>query len=246
MRDQRPSISDELWVAWLALVQLVTSTPVCYGPGRGAFDGRAWIIKRRAGVQGADFGYHGFVCSTWTNFVLGFLTRRGALYTHTGGMPALFDLCELDNSQHLHPIGSGRTVLFRGYGPWCKRVAPEWPFVLPLELFEMRRELPAFLVAGSSTVKRGRVVKWWHHTCVYWIDHGHPSGTAPMWRIAADGSRGRRGFSRTPMNVELVHDRWSRDQDAICRLRVYGVVNLDTVAALPIYPVELEELNDGK
>lgn len=49
--DPDPSleVTDETWSGWQRLVELVTTTPVVYGPGRGAFSDGQWIVRDKSG-----------------------------------------------------------------------------------------------------------------------------------------------------------------------------------------------------
>ena len=236
------SCDDDTWAAWLALVTLVTETPVKYGPGRGAFlppetgfEG-SWLIRDKAGnyPRGGSIGYHAFVCSTWTNFVCGYLLRYNELFTPTGGMPSWSKVCESDSDLHL--VGRGTTAKYRGYGEYLTKVAPQIKDVPLGTLYNMREELPTFLVASQASRKR----TWWsyHHCVAFVIDH-RSSGT-PMHRIAADGYRGRSGFSKTPMVYKLVDEAYIQKHDAKARLRPYAITGLEKVQDRTIYPVELE------
>ena len=241
-REDELVCDDATWEAWVRLKELAVNTPFRYVPGRGGFDAErgVWVVRRRPGSRlgvGSDLGAHGFVCSTWTNFLLGCLTRRGEDYTPEGGMPSLFDLCVKDSSLHTVP-GSGGRLHYRGYGEHCRRLAPGKPHLTLRELFEMRMELPTFVVAGHASRRRG---SWgYHHTVAFVVDHRQPG--SPLYRIAADGSRRGGGFSKTPMRYQLCDDAYIARHDKRHRLRCYAVVDLDAVAHKPMAPVTLEDL----
>lgn len=236
------SCDDETWAAWLDLVELITTTPVKYGPGRGAFvppetgfDG-SWLIRDKAGnyPHGSNIGYHAFVCSTWTNFMAGFLLRYNELYTPTGGMPSWVQVCESDSS--LHPVPGLQGATFRGYGEYMEKIAPNIKDMPLGTLYNMREKLPTFIVAAQASRKRS----WWsyHHCAGFVIDHRTEG--LPMYRIAADGYRGRSGFSRTPMVYKRVDQAYIDKHDARSRLRAYAVTGLDKVQDRTIYKVGLE------
>lgn len=231
---------DDTWGAWCRLRDLATMTPFKYVPGRGAFDPArgVWVIRRRAGSRlgaGADLGHYGFVCSTWTNFVLGVLTRRGEDFTPEGGMPSLFDICRKTG---LQPVpGSEGKLRYRGYGEHCQRIAPGVSHLTLRELVDARHELPTFIVAGQAS-RRGK--QWnYHHTVVFVIDHRQEG--APVYRIAADGfRRGGGGFSATPMVYRLCDDVYISSHDERSRLRAFAVVGLDKVSHKPLPVFKLE------
>tara|TARA_R100000655_G_scaffold6827_3_gene19170 strand:- start:89 stop:1105 length:1017 start_codon:yes stop_codon:yes gene_type:complete len=228
---------DATWAAWLDLVDLVTSTPAKYAPGRGGFDSEAgaWIIRNKSGnyPHGGALGCYGFVCSTWTNFVAGFLTRAGADYTPTGGMPALSLVME--SSADLHPVPGLPGASFRGYGPHAFKIAPEIADLPLASLHKMRADLPTFLICAQAS-RRGS--GWnYHHTCVLVVAHRAPG--VPMHRIAADGWRGKTGFSRTPMVYKTIDAEYIARHDSKHRLRCYGL-NLDKIQDRPLWPVRLE------
>jgi len=232
------SCDDETWAAWCKLVALVTTTPVKYGPGRGAFDepNMRWLIRDKAGnyPRGSNLGYHAFVCSTWTNFACGYLLRYGEIYTPTGGMPSWTGVCESDKS--LHPVPGLPGASYRGYGEYMTKVAPNVKDLHLATLYNMRKELPTFITAAQSSRKRS----WWnyHHCTMFVINHREEG--SPLYRIAADGYKGRQGFSRTPMVYTKITQDYIDRFDAKHRLRCYSITGLDKVKDQPIYPVELE------
>ena len=233
------SCDDETWAAWGRLVELAITTPVRYGPGRGAFDkaGARWLIRDKSGnyPRGGNIGYHAFVCSTWCNFVCGYLLRYGELFTPAGGMPSWAAVCE-SSSKTLHPVPGLPAAKFRGYGEYLTKVAPNAKDLLLATLYELREQLPTFVVVAQASRKRG----WWnyHHTGVFVIDHRQEG--SPMFRIAADGYKGRSGFSKTPMVYTRITQDYIDRFDAKHRLRCWAITGLDKVKDKSIYPVELE------
>ncbi|HWO20840.1 MAG TPA: peptidoglycan-binding domain-containing protein [Kofleriaceae bacterium] len=240
----------EIWSAFLALVELITKTPVCYGPGRGLFRDGAWIITHGPGVLGSKSWqshrgktYPSFHCSSWTNFFLGWLLRRNEQYTHCGNIPTLFELCEQTADVHAIPGGGS----YRGYGPYCQEIESNddtrkrtgLAGVLDLrELYERRATLPTFLVCGQST-RFEHGWRWWHHTVLLAIDHA--SAGAPMFRLAADGVQDSRGWSGAPMEwIEITPATLPSFDRAI--YRGYGVVSADGSYGgdQPLAPVALE------
>jgi hypothetical protein len=240
----------EIWSAFLALVDLITTTPVRYGPGRGLFQGGTWIITHGPGALGSKSWqshlgstYPSFHCSSWTNFFLGWLLRRNEQYTHGGNIPTLFDLCE--QSEDVHPITGGGS--YRGYGPYCRKIESTGesrkrtgiPDVLDLhELYDRRATLPTFIVSGQST-HFDSGWKWWHHCVLFAIDHASPD--APMFRLAADGVQDAQGWSGQPMKrIEITPDSIPSFDRAI--YRPYGVISQDGSYGgdRPIAPVVLE------
>jgi len=237
--DPDPVVDGATWAAWDRLVELVTSTPCKYVPGRGGFDpARGWIIRNKSGnyPRGAPLGGgdHGFVCSTWTNFVAGYMLRVNELFTPTGGMPALSMLMESDGQAH--PVEGLPGATFRGYGEHSHKIAPAVRDLRLRALYDQRLDVGSnWIIAGQSSRRRG----WWnyHHTAVFIVDT-RESG-APLYRIAADGYRGKSGFSRTPMIYRKIDEDYIARFDSKHRLRCYGL-NLSKVLDRPIMHVSLE------
>lgn len=240
----------EIWSAFLELVDLITKTPVRYGPGRGLFHEGKWVITHGPGALGGKSwqSHHGktypsFHCSSWTNFFLGWLLRRNEQYTHCGNIPCLFDLCE--QSEDVHSITGGGS--YRGFGPHCRKLVPSGATrqrtgvadVLDLrELYERRATLPAFIVCGQST-RFDSGWKWWHHTVLFAIDHASPD--APMFRLAADGVQDARGWSGQPMEkIEITPASLPKFERAV--YRGYGIVSQDGSygSDRPLAPVIIE------
>ena len=210
--------------------------PVRYGPGRGLFHEGKWVITRGPGGLNRDqwrsrLGrtFPSFHCSSWTNFLMGWLLNRNERFTHQGNMPPIWSVCRLDSGLHDY-----NGVKFRGYGESTLRLAGDGStklgrgeFLDYEELWRRRAELSVVNVCAQST-KRGPGLrwKWWHHTFALivippehrdWVlDTGEAEGWLtqdirdrlpeyPMLRIAADGGRGRdKRYSGTPMNIEVI------------------------------------------
>lgn len=241
----------EIWSAFLELVDLITRTPVRYGPGRGLFKDGQWIVTYGPGALGkkrwktpSGPTYPSFHCSSWTNFFLGWLLRYNERFTHAGNIPSLFDLCKKSDDVHQNPGGGP----FRGYGSHLRELATTDDTFQRTgvrraidirELHERRATLPAFIVCGQSS--RGPSGwKWWHHTVLFAIDHAS-SGT-PLYRLAADGHVDAQGqWSGNPMKwIEITEQSMPSFARAI--YRGYGVVSEDGGYGgdRPIAPVVLE------
>ena len=251
LESAKPAVcKPEIWSAFLELVDLITRTPVSYGPGRGLFHDGKWIITHGPGSLGSKSWqshtgktYPSFHCSSWTNFFLGWLLRRNERYTHCGNIPTLFDLCE--KPEAVHPITGGGS--YCGYGPYCRKIESSGETrkrtgiadVLDLrELHDRREMLPTFIVCGQST-RSGSGWKWWHHTVLFAIDHASPG--APMFRLAADGIQDARGWSGKPMEkIEITPASIPSFDRAI--YRGYGILSEDGSYGgdRPLAPVTLE------
>lgn len=220
------------WTAFQRLVAAVTGQPVRYGPGRGLWSGGKFVVTYGAGKLGGTVqswpnalgrAYPSFHCTSWTNFFLGWLLRRNEDYTHGGNIPSLFDL--LENGPELHQVPGGG--VYRGYGDACSPVVPDGSSfkrsgiskVLDAkELLARRAELPTFLVCGQSTKRQAGWV-WWHHTVLYVVDHRDGDR---LYRIAADGYKGAKGYSADPMRWVEITDK-NVGSYAAAIYRVYGV-----------------------
>ncbi|MFV8755976.1 peptidoglycan-binding domain-containing protein [Nannocystaceae bacterium ST9] len=244
--------SDDTWQQFKTLVDLVTKHPVVYGPGRGLWENGRFIItygpgglnrktwKSQTGANGPSFH-----CSSWTNFVMGVLSRRNEDYTHAGNIPALRTLCEAPNRE-FDQKGAGT---WRGYADICipvvsngstkKRSKVPGATIIDLrELWERRSELPTFFVCGQSTRKADGKWKWWHHTVLYVIDHNEPG--LPMHRIAADGRVSASGhWSARPMKYTEITENDIEGSLGKLIFRGYSL-NLAGVENRPIVPVEIE------
>jgi peptidoglycan hydrolase-like protein with peptidoglycan-binding domain len=218
--------SDETWLQFTKLVELVTSRPIVYGPGRGLWHEGSFLItygpgglgkkswKSQRGATGVGPSFH---CTSWTNFVLSMLARRNEDYTHAGNIPPLTKLCETPNEPRFEK-GVGT---WRGFGDICvpvltdgssrKRTKLASKSVVDLrELWERRHDLSTFFVCGQSTKKSTGTWKWWHHTVLFVIDHRQDG--SPMYRIAADGfvDKSHRWSSR-PMVYTEVTESYAED-----------------------------------
>jgi len=163
-----------------------------------------------------------------------YLLRYNDLFTPAGGIPSWVKVCESDSS--LHPVPGLAGAFYRGYGEYMEKVAPNIKD-LPLgTLYNLRDKLPTFVVAAQASRKRA----WWnyHHCVGFVIDHRQAG--SPMYRIAADGYRGRNGFSRTPMVYKKIDQAYIDKHDARHRLRAYAITGLDKMDDQPIYSVGLE------
>lgn len=229
-----------VWSAWLRLVALLTTPAggavVRYGPGRGLWVDGQWMVTHGPGRLGSTrwrsklgTTFPSFHCSSLTNFFLGWLLGRDHLYTHSGNIPSLHELCTKSGRElHQQRTGAnGRPVAepFRGYGESCARLAGAggklatltWP-----QLLERRGELGTFNVFAQSTRRSDGRWKWWHHTGVVFVDHTHPD--RPVRRLAADGYAGSgRVYSATPLDVEEVTADWAARTASRTLLQVFRV-----------------------
>jgi hypothetical protein len=221
--------SDDVWAAWLRLRSLVTGEttgePVRYGPGRGLWvPGRGWVITCGPGGLGrvgwpSKLGraFPSFHCTSWTNFVLGWLTCRDALYTHSGNIPLLRVICTRDAA--LHQQAGARA--YRGYAPRCSLLPSDAyeSIVSWDDVIERQAELGSFNVFEQSTKRQDGVWRRWHHTGVL---VRNPT-TGEMERIAADGSS-KGGYSGEPMDAERVNDVFAMKMRRKQQIRVYRVL----------------------
>jgi hypothetical protein len=193
-----------------------------YGPGRGLgveLDGRwHYMATNGPGRLGMD-GSPGFHCSSWTNFVLAYFTGVSPEhYTHRGNMPSLFDLCRRQGVWVWNPVRGGKPVFARPVDILCYGGAcTELDFGTYRELVE--GDLGGFdlVVLGESSLRGGKW-KWWHHTAAVARD---ASGRAI--RCAADGYKGAKGYSRTPMDIETLDEAALRRTDKVRRIKAFGV-----------------------
>lgn len=232
------------WDAFQGLVAAITTRPVRYGPGRGLWHDGKFVVTCGPGSLGAltwpnalGHAYPSFHCTSWTNFFLGWLLRRNEDYTHGGNIPSLFDL--LEKSPDLHQIVGGG--VYRGYGDACTPIVPDgssvarWnvPKVIDArELLARRSDLPTFIVCAQST-KRSTGWLWWHHTVLYVVDH---LDADRLYRIAADGYKGRQGYSGDPLRwVEITDQNVGKLDGAV--YRAYGVRTDDGTYGDPTRPI---------
>lgn len=224
---------------WAAFEKLAASLSVVhYGPGRGIWDGTRFVVtyapgRRTYGVNDlklwpnvAGKRYPALHCSSWTNLFLAWLLRRNELYTHAGNIPDLSEL--VAGTPDIHPApGAGP---WRGYGGSCTAIAPDGSGVkrsgVPKtmdarELLARTRAgtLPTFMVASQSTKNNGKWL-WWHHTVVWAVRDGR------LYRIAADGYKGVKGYSAQPMRYVEITDA-NVGQYASAVYRVWGVDTAD-------------------
>ena len=243
------------WASFQQLVSAVTAH-ARYGPGRGLWSGGKFVVTYGAGQLGGTIkqwpnmlgrAYSAFHCSSWTNFVLGWLLRRNEDYTHGGNIPSLFDL--LEDGPDLHKIPGGG--VYRGYGNACSPIAADGTgakrsgcsdrkVVDARELLARRASLPTFVVCGQSTKRKDGTWKWWHHTVLFVVDHRDHDR---LYRIAADGYKDKaKGYSGDPMRwVEITDANVGNYTSAV--YRPYGVNTTDGTygdQSRPIASVDFE------
>jgi hypothetical protein len=231
------------WTAFKQLVAEVTAH-ARYGPGRGLWSPSGptgkFVVSYGAGRLGGTTAmwpnmlgreYSSFHCSSWTNFILGWLLRRNEDYTHAGNIPSLFDL--LEDGPELHKIDGGG--VYRGYGDACVAITadgsgrvrskcPDAKVVDARELLARRATLPTFMPCAQSTRRADGTWKWWHHTVLYVVDHNDRSR---LYRIAADGYKDKvRGYSGDPMRWVEITDQ-NVGNYASAAYRPYGVNTID-------------------
>ena len=230
------TVDDATWQGFQDLVQLLVTTPCRYVAGRGAYDPErgVWLVRNRSGnyPRGAPLGAHGFVCSTFTNFLCAFLLRRDELYTGTGGMPALALLME--KSSDLHQVPGLPGAEYRGYGEHSTRLFKTIRDVRASTIYEQRTSLPTFLICQQASRRNGGWI--YHHTCAFIVDHRNST----LHRIAADGYRGSRGFSKTPMVYKDVTEDVCTQWDSKYRFRCYSLDITADIAEKPMSMVQLE------
>lgn len=227
--------NDDTWARFERLVDLITSKPVRYGPGRGLWDNGRFLITYGAGKKNGTVKqwpnvlnktYPAFHCTSWCNFFLSWLCRRNQDFTHPGNIPAIWDL--LMKSPDIHP----KPYPYRGFGDVARPIAPDGSasrrhrvakIMDAREIYERRDDLPTFMIFGQSTKKivdGEKKWRWWHHTGVYATRGGR------LYRIAADGSRGENGYSAKPMRMTEITEK-NLPSYANVIYRVYGLHTAD-------------------
>lgn len=230
--------NDETFVAFASLVTLLVAN-VHYGPGRGLWDadsGRFLVTYApgRHSQAGDELVWENvlrkrfpaFHCTSFTNFILGWLRRDNEGYTHAGNEPQLNVLVTAGPEPRTYPnVGT-----WRGYGDICSLIDPDGSgaarhhvtkleglgdIVDMRELYARRAEMPTFVVFMQSTLNHG---SWntWHHTGLLVFRDGR------MYRIAADGYTANHVYSADPMRWNEITEANVGNFDA-CVFRVYGV-----------------------
>lgn len=221
------------WSKFEELRDKIVGLPVKYGPGRGLWVNGKFVITYGAGKLGGTVKqwpnvlgktYPSFHCTSWCNFFMSWLCRRNEDYTHAGNIPNIWDLLLDSPDVHQNP-GAGP---YRGFGDVCYPIVPDGSAVKRHgvskvmdvhELYARRADLPTFLMFGQST-KKSTGWKWWHHTGLYVTHNGK------LYRMAADGSKGSKGYSAKPMVwTEITPANIKSFDNAI--YRVYGVRTTD-------------------
>lgn len=234
------------WAAFQRLVSKVTAHPVRYGPGRGLWRDGEFLVTYGAGRTGGTVKmwpnvlgrpYASFHCTSWTNFFLSWLLRRNEEFTHAGNIPSLFTLLEASPDVHQNPGGGP----YRGFGDVCTPIMPDGSgaartgvskAIDAREVFARREALPTFIVWCQST-RRASGWKWWHHTGLFVVDHRDGSR---LYRIAADGYKGPRGYSADPMRwTEITEQNIAKLGS--CAYRAYGVDTSDGTYGDPERPI---------
>lgn len=226
------------WAAFQALRDRLTALPAKYGPGRGLWVKDRFVITYNPGSLTKDVSwtnwpnvlgkpYPSFHCTSLCNFLMSWLCRRNQDFTHAGNIPEIWAL--LLDSPSLHQIPGGGS--YRGFGDVCYPIVPDGSAVKrhgvakvmdARELYDRRASLPTFVVFGQST-KTGdpkRPWKWWHHTGFYIVRDGR------LFRFAADGFKGAKGYSASPLKWLEITPANVGAFDA-CIYRCYGVRTAD-------------------
>lgn len=235
------------WAAFQALRDRIIALPVQYGPGRGLWikdntsgpaNAGKFVITYNPGSLTKDVSwtnwanilgkpYPSFHCTSLCNFIMSWLCRRNQDFTHAGNIPEIWAL--LLDSPSLHQIDGGGS--YRGFGDVCYPIVPDGSAVKrhgvakimdARELYDRRASLPTFVVFGQST-KTGnpqRPWNWWHHTGFYIARDGR------LFRIAADGFKGAKGYSASPIKWLEITPANVGAFDG-CIYRCYGVRTAD-------------------
>lgn len=176
-------ITDGAWSRALASRASAAAGPqaVAYGPGRGAFIGGEWVVNKGPS----------FHCSSWTAFLAGVATSRDAAWDNKGTLAPLDVLLETEGAWRYNGFTGG------GYGGLFDRLGGK----RALWRGEAARAAcleggDGLLLFAQSSRKSDGSWRWWHHTGAVIVRDGE------AYRIAADGSKGARGWSKTPMDVE--------------------------------------------
>ena len=219
-----------------AMVKTLTSYPVRYGPGRGLFDDDTFkVTYGPGGLNKKDWRnelgstFPSFHCSSFTNWFMGWISRRNEDFRHAGNIPSLFKMCQAPPTDH-YEKGIGT---WTGYSDICRTLYSRYQSskrvgmpdaqnrILDVrEILERRTELPSFLIWAQCTNKGGKW-KWWHHVGLWFVDHRTP-GT-PCFRIAADGYNGRNGYSGTPMRFTAMDDAYASMDKGTHIYRAYAL-----------------------
>ena len=231
----------DVWEAWEnQVLPTITGLPVRYGPGRGWYNPELNSMEVTWGIKPNRFDWKGrggvfpsFHCSSWTNFLAGWLLRVGDEYTGTGNIPPLWDVLLTEGPARYQGIP------YRGYYPHVIRFEPDRPYLTSSEIWSRRHELLSFVIFAQSTRRKNGSWKWWHHTGAFTTDHRR-SGS-PMARIAADGYKSSGGvYSGTPMRNLPISASWAAADDQKHRYRLFCVEGLDSLDG-EILKVTIEE-----
>jgi len=187
----------------LDLFQFVEDSKIVYGPGRGDGSQEGFIITAvPPTIRRKPDDPLSFHCSSWTNFVLACFTGLDPeQYTHRGNMPSLFKVAGTDGRFMWNRTYRGKKLLVRdvpiqGFGEHTEDLGAMSPQQLRVVLQE-----PGLYVCGESTKLRSGYWKHWHHTSAFFVDD-----CGCIYRCAADGFRGSRGYSHTPMRLQKLDD----------------------------------------
>jgi hypothetical protein len=233
--------NEEIWSAFVRFAEALAAN-VKYGPGRGIWDAELerFLITYAPGRKSKPSDviawenvlgklYASLHCTSLCNVVLAWLLRRNGDYTHAGNIPELFELLTAGPEPHVQ-AGVGT---WRGYGDACFEIHVER---LDREGGCTRSSTARRTSTPSSSTSAARRCRR------SWCSASRPrpwtagtSGTTPglfafregrMYRLAADGYHGAKGYSATPV-------RWTEITPAnisaldLCRYRVFGVTTLD-------------------
>ncbi len=171
------------------------------------------------GSAGFASGRNGisFHCSSFVNWVLSIILGYNETYTHAGNRPPADKWAQWSRHKtyRVSKTDNGRA---RGYAEHLARLAPDGTtakqhglrgraakkYMDAEEIWRRRGELPTVSVFVQSTDTNGRKAggwKWEHHVGFIF--------RLPQWpdkliRVAADGYKGSGGYSRTPLNIEVI------------------------------------------
>lgn len=258
--NSNQDLDNYLWERFMGFVNI--QKHVVYGPGRGWFDGKKWIVTIGPGGLGkTNWSIKPPVkigpslhCSSLVNLLLGYLLNTNKQWTHSGNRPLLEELLLSDESLHPQPRGGG--AKWRGYGTHIRRLASDGDsavrqkirfhnpsrFLDAEEIWDRRDELTSINVFSLSDKKNGRWQRD-HHVGVF----AYQKGDDCVYRLAADGWRRKktpRYYSGDPVSFKKLSPSWFKKQTN----RVYQIFRLTPPLSLladaakqNAYPIVVEK-----